>query len=760
MKTPLDSDFDKAYNVFHKDHNHLREDLMNSLPADSRPNRQSGLKNLARIFFGGSTVKIRMTKIAAAAVVIIAAIAGIRSFNGTSAWAEVIKAFNDTDNIHFIVKRTYSNGHIDVMKAWLKNKTMLRDEGIDEIKIDNGQGCLVLNIENKTAQLSDSKLPFENHMESGLFEIILLFRGEKTPYTATELHDERTDIQRVYKVTYRDIGEGKAWVDAKSNLPMRMILTSTEEYKRIVKDERQILSLEVTYDYQPIPNEIFNLDIPPGYSLLPPVQPCFISGKIIDEKGKPVVDAEIVTSDEDIKGTTDNHGQFAIKLPPGRYIGGFPKIIRAVINDDPNRVAWTLLRNPRHELRPLFTPDDGKTKLEQGDVDIKLYDEMKLREFIPDNPGRMIFKSDEDKYPSEVKDIELRIQPASVITGQVTDQGGRSVENAIVWMDFMEISVGENEIWVHDLGQTDKEREILSSLNPEDSDQINHKVFSVTDEKGRYKIGNLPDIWYRVRLEVKADGYVTVAKEIFQNEGNDFTLTRADITIRGTIIDNLGEPLVGREVGIDVESEDDSDDEVDFNVEEVVIDSQGRFELKGVPAVDGLVLEVRADEKPYYWEENELTRGRDFIHYLMVEEPVKLEPGKKEYFVKIVPHRPDITLEVEVKDSKGNPLSGVPAGVCSPGFSEREWYISKLVDKTDVNGVCTITEVPRIEPLRLWICVPETRIFQDWESMRELNPELKDAINESRSKYLPTVVTVKLEKDKKNYKVPVTLDGN
>jgi hypothetical protein len=123
-----------------------------------------------------------------------------------------------------------------------------------------------------------------------------------------------------------------------------------------------------------------------------------------------------------------------------------------------------------------------------------------------------------------------------------------------------------------------------------------------------------------------------------------------------------------------------------------------------------------------------------------------------------VPHRPDITLEVEVKDSKGKPLAGVPAGVCSPGFSERQWYISKLVGKTDANGICTITEAPRIEPLQLWICVPGTGTFRDWESMRELDQQLKVDINESRSKYSSTVVTVKLEKDKKSYKIPVILE--
>jgi len=750
MKTPLDSGFDKAYKVFHKDHNHLREDLMNSLPADSGPCRQNVLINLARIFFGGSTVKIRMTKVAGAAAVIIAVIAGIRAFNGTSAWAEVIEAFNNADNIHIITKFTRPGSQIWEVRSWLKNRTMLRQESPREITIDDGENRLTLNREEMTAQLSDSVSPFEDYMESGNFEIILLFRGKETPFKATELPDERTDIQRVFEITYRDVWTGKAWVDAKSNLPLRITATYNEEFRD------RVLDMEVTYDYEPIPMEVFNLNVPSDYKQLPRLQTRFFSGRVIDEKGKPVADAEIVTSDEDIRGKTNEKGEFTIKLHPGpgRTVHGFPMIIRAVESGDPNRVAWTLLRNPRHELRPLFRPDDGKTKLEQGgDVDIQLVDSGKLREFIQGNPGRIIFKSDKDKYPSEVKDIELKMQPASVITGRITDRQGQPIMNAVIKLEYMNVVVGENEIDIRSLGKTNKEKEILSAL---DDDGLWRRTFAVTDSNGNYKLCNLPDIWSEVRLEAQAEGFVTEAKRFFRQEDCSFTLLRADTIIRGTVIDNLGEPLVGREVEFDIES-----DEVgDVDMEEVFTDSQGRFELAGVPAVDDLVLEIRTDEKPRDWDENEMTRGRKFIHYLMIEEPVKFEPGKREYFVEIVPHRPDITLEIEVKDSKGKPLVGVPTGVCSPGYSERDWYISKLVGKTDVNGICTITEVPRIEPLQLWICVPGTTgTFHDWESMRELDQQLKDAINESRSKYSPKVVTVELEKEKKNYKVPVTLEA-
>jgi protocatechuate 3,4-dioxygenase beta subunit len=691
-------------------------------------------------------MKSKITKLATAAAITIAVIIGIKGFNGTTAWAEVIKAIKNADNIHIVSRITRANGLVSEHHAWLKNRTMIYDEDSDEITIDDGANRLTLDIEKKTAQLSDSYSPFEDYMETGNFEIILLFRGEHTAFRATELPGESTGTMRVYEVIYRDVWKGKAWVDSESNLPVRIAAEVTEKYKQ------HALSLEVAYDYQPILLEKFSLAIPAGYTELPRIKTRLFSGKVIDEKGEPVVGAEVVTSNGDIRGRTSEHGEFAVKLHPGlSSLHRFPMIVRAFKRDDLNRVAWTLLRNPRHELRPLFRPDDGKTRLEQGrGVDIHLVDENELLEFIPGDPGKMVFENEADRYPREVTDIVLKMVPASIITGRIADRAGKAIANAVVWMDYMKIAVGENEIEIRDLGRTDKEKEMISSLNV---DELRGKTSTVTDKDGFYALANLPDVWYRARLEVTADGYVTEAKEIFQEQGCNFTLLRADIRIRGTVVDNHGAPLLGREVDIDV----DSDENGDFDIEEVIIDSQGRFELTNLPAVDGLELEIRADEKPRDWDRNELTRGRKFIYYLMIERPIEFEHGKKDYWVEIVPHRPDITLEIEVKDSKGNLLEGIPVGISTFGNTERIWYLTKLTGKTSENGVCIINEVPYLKPFKLWISLPTPRHMYYWEDGRDVSPEIKNAITESLGKYRPTEVTVELEREKKKYKIPVML---
>jgi len=506
--------------------------------------RQTAVKqpNIWRII-----IKSRITKLAAAAVITIAVIIGIKGFNGTTAWAEVVKAFKAANNIHLVGKRSRSTtGEVEEFQWWIKNGNKMRTEYKSSTLIDDGTRRLLLLHQEKVARLSES--------ESGVLHewpLLQALRGEETEFpTETKLIGEIENGLMVYEVKEYIFSEEliiitNAWVDPHSNLPMRVV------GKQIDRETGKTrVTFEATCDYQPIPPDMFSLVVPPDYTQLPSR---FFSGKVMNEKGEPVAGAEVITSNDDVKGKTNESGEFAIKLHPGRTLWGFPMIIRAIISDDPNHVAWTLLRNPKHELRPLFRPDDGKTRLEQGgDVDIVLVDERKLLEFIPHDPGKMIFKNETDLNPSEVRDIVLKMAPASVITGRITDHVDIPIANAIVKIEYIKIVVGENEIEIRDLGRMDKEKEMISSLNV---DGLRSKTFTVTDKNGFYALANLPDVWHKARLEVKADGYVTEAKEIFQEERCNFTLLRADITIRGTVVDNHGAPLLGREVNIDVDSD-------------------------------------------------------------------------------------------------------------------------------------------------------------------------------------------------------------
>jgi len=742
MKTPLDDDLKQTYRVFDRDHERLRETLMSSLPASAGLREHAGVVSSAGRFIRGAIMKSRITKLAAAAVIAVVVIIGLKGFNGTTAWAEVIKAVNNADNIHVVLKITCPDSKVEVEQAWLKNKKMFRQDEPDEVTIDDGQSRLRLDFRKNTAQLSDSYSPFEDYMEKGRFEIILLFRGEQTAFKATELADESTRTVRVYQVKYRDMWEGKAWVDAKSNLPLRISAEVAEKYRQ------RALSIEIKYDYQPIPIEKFRLTIPAGYTKLPRIETQLFSGRVIDERGRGVANAEVCTSHGNLRGRTDERGNFAIKLRPRGTLGGFPMIVRAFRKDEPNRVAWTLLRNPKQE--------GGY------EVNIRAVDEKQLNDFIPGEPGRMIFRNEDDRNPSEVRDIVLEMATASVVSGRITNQEGEPIEGAVVWIDYMEIAVGNNKIDIRDLGSTTQDKVTIASLNLEDIG-LEGRAFTITDKDGRYTLGNLPDVWHTIRLETKAEGYLSEARRFFQEQGCDFTLARGDATIRGTVIDNHGAPLTGRMVTVqvrpDLDGDGRGDKERDFELEDGVVDSEGKFEIKGIPMVHGLVVEMRTDEKPRYWGETELTRGRKFTYYRMMQEAIEFEPGKKDYWVEIVPHRPDITLEIEVRDSKGNSLEGVPVGICSTGNTERIWFTSKLNGRTNENGICTIEEAPRPEKLRIWICKPSLREMGYWRYDDEVNMEVKNAMTEFGNKYHPTEVTVDLEDGEKKYKVPVVLKG-
>ena len=412
-----------------------------------------------------------------------------------------------------------------------------------------------------------------------------------------------------------------------------------------------------------------------------------------------------------------------------------------------------MLRNPKHER------GDG-SYIEGDEVYIRLADEKQLNDFIPGESGRMIFRDEDDRKPSEVRDIVLEMAPASVVTGRITNQEGKPIEGAVIWVDYMEIAVGNNKIDIRDLGSTAQDKETISSLNLEDIG-LEGRAFTITDKDGRYALANLPDVWHTIRLETKAEGYLSEARRFFQEQECDFTLARGDATIRGTVIDNHGTPLTGWMVTVqvrpDLDGDGRGDEERDFELEDGLVDHQGRFEISGVPMAPGVVVEMRTDEKPNYWGKSELTRSRKFTYYRMIQEPIKFEPGKTDYWIEIVPHRPDITLEIEVRDSKGNPLHGVPAGLCSTGFSERIWFTAKLNGRTNKNGVCTIEEIPRMEPLHIWISRPSSREMHYWEYDRGVNMEVKNAMIEFGSKYLPIEMKVELEEGKKNYRIPVVL---
>ena len=100
MKTPLDNDLNKVYEAFNQEHDQLRESLMASLPSTSKQHKQRSKFAHIGAFIGDTFMKSRTTKLAAAAVIIVAIIIGVNQFSGsidlaTIAFADISEAMKN-----------------------------------------------------------------------------------------------------------------------------------------------------------------------------------------------------------------------------------------------------------------------------------------------------------------------------------------------------------------------------------------------------------------------------------------------------------------------------------------------------------------------------------------------------------------------------------------------------------------------------------------------------------------------------------------
>ncbi|HLB73089.1 MAG TPA: hypothetical protein VJJ98_03640, partial [Sedimentisphaerales bacterium] len=132
MKTPLDEDLSVMYEAFDKNHNELRQSLIASLPDRHRQHKRAGRINRALAFIGDTIMRSRITKLAAAAVVIIAVCVGVLHFSGsadfsTVAWGQVVTHAANADYVHMYYFKSRGNDFIRHFEAWhAHGKTVLR----------------------------------------------------------------------------------------------------------------------------------------------------------------------------------------------------------------------------------------------------------------------------------------------------------------------------------------------------------------------------------------------------------------------------------------------------------------------------------------------------------------------------------------------------------------------------------------------------------------------------------------------------------
>jgi len=654
-----------------------------------------------------------------------------------------------------------SDGAVIKDQEWLKNGTMVRKEHSSRTIIDDGVNRLVLDPKEKTAQFSGSYAAFENFLEEDSLEIVGAFLGHETDaFKIAPLPRENDSNAPTHKVVYRDLYQARAWVDAQSNLPVRL-LTDTVTHN----EEPRLVAVEMIIRYDSLSLDHFKMIVPPGFEELERIKTPTISGIVVNEHGNGVANTEVYTSD--IMGdkqplfTTQKDGVFMLKFRPGSWFRDrkFPLIVWAIPQDLPGEMAWMIIRNPGQE-------QTGNSGLEIHDdsawVRLDSRSTSELDAYMPGAAGQLIIENNsESPRVYGIEGVVLEIVPASIITGRVTDTRGQAVANAEVSVEYMDIELKRSRIFIGNIQET--------------------KQLAITDANGYYELNHLPRLWSKISLSAQEGSYV-IGENIFERDqsiiepdadiatGCNFILRDRGVVIRGTVIDNWGEPLVDREVDIEMrrsEDDDEHDDEMDFEIEQAVIDADGYFELADVPMVEGLSLVVESGFEIHHWRDNAENQGKEFVYYLETKVPISFDPNQKEYWIEITPQRADIIVEVEVLNSMGEPLAGIPLGLYSTNENSdwpnsdihSEWCVKRLMGITNEKGMCVITGVPQVQQLGLWICKPDAHGGWDYWG-KKISEEITQAIAESQESYISKKLPIKLEANKKNYRVSVTLSGN
>jgi len=273
MKTPLDNDLNKVYEAFNQNHNHLRQTLMASLPKSIKQHKRAGRISHTLTFIGGTIMRSRITKLAAAAVIIIAILTAIH-FLGSPiegiAWADVVRPILTARTVVFNVI-TVEGENVPITRVMNMGTQRVRSEVLSAdgktvqviviVDFDTSR-MLALNPKQKTAVLIDLKDMPEEKSENVL-EIMrnLITELQNDPNVSVEPLGEK-EIDGQIATVFRAIGpdvELTIWADPQTALPIRM----EQKWRQM-----QFVCTDFQFDIE-MDESLFSMEIPEGYSALP-----------------------------------------------------------------------------------------------------------------------------------------------------------------------------------------------------------------------------------------------------------------------------------------------------------------------------------------------------------------------------------------------------------------------------------------------------------------------------------------------------------
>lgn len=267
MKTPLDKDLNKVYESFNQNHNHLRQELIDSLPHSihKRIGRISHMLALT----GESIMKNRMTKLAAATVIIIAVILGINYIGGSPdgvsvAWADVLENVEAARTVMYIYE--FEKGdEKEVFKTRIMEPYHYRE---DVIESDRKFKVVI-----KNTKLNKNLLLYP-HIKEGVIRDDDGYRGyelrayeglKKDFRDGTEKDLGRVKLYGRETVCFEISKDNKkitVWADPNTALPIQIEEISDEKGER-----KKIVRSDIRFDME-FDEQLFSMKPPADYCLV------------------------------------------------------------------------------------------------------------------------------------------------------------------------------------------------------------------------------------------------------------------------------------------------------------------------------------------------------------------------------------------------------------------------------------------------------------------------------------------------------------
>lgn len=555
----------------------------------------------------------------------------------------------------------HADGETDLSEYRLRLPSLFREDHSYRTIIDDGRRRLTLDHQNKTGRFSPSHKP--NLKQHEAYQYAALLRDEpKDNLVLTELAALSSGTTRVFDVQgLNPEGLVRVWMDAESRL--------TQRFSSQVGEPAG--TMEAVFDYAPLDDAVFAMEIPPGYTELEEQVPGTFTGYVTDQNGNPVSGARVfvkawpVNSNEPLEGVSDAGGQFSVAIEPGKMPTnqqetlGSPIVIWAQLPDRPDLIAWTILQN-EYDLQ--WRPHAERIVNREAIVQVS--------ENYLNGPY---------EWCRGASNLVLVMEPAGWVTGTVIDPQGTPVAGARVRVGFAPAGQkGQTTGTSMDFWQTTVH----------------------TNESGCFEAGFLPMLWEQSRLEffLQAEGYVQANESITLQEPLEilettFAMIPQGPTVRGYIKDNYGTPLANRTVAVTVPGQNISGCSANTNAD-------GYFEIANCPAGVDLKVTAVLDHNPA--SPDPRNENQDpFVYYPNASERIACEPGRPVYEVHLTTVLPELVVEVEVIDSQGRPLADFPVEInnsenpLSPFWRQD----AGLIGLTGDDGRVRFVQVPRLEGL-------------------------------------------------------------